>query len=132
MTTGEGGAVAASDAGYRLAVDIGGTFTDAVAAGPDGAVLTAKALTTPGRLSDGVIEAIDGLGIALDHVTAFIHGTTAGLNALLERRGGRVALVTTAGFRDVYEIGRANRPAMYDIRYRGGRCRWCAGATCSS
>ena len=85
---------------------------------PDGAVLTAKALTTPGRLSDGVIEAINGLGIALEHVTAFVHGTTAGLNALLERRGGRVALVTTAGLHDVYEIGRASRPAMYDIRYR--------------
>lgn len=110
---------ASGGVGYRIAVDIGGTFTDAVAASPTGEVLTAKALSTPGRLSDGVIAAIGGLGIALDDVGAFVHGTTAGLNALLERRGVRVALVTTAGFRDVYEIGRANRPAMYDIRYRG-------------
>ena len=104
---------------YSVGVDIGGTFTDAVAVGADGSLRTAKALTTPGRLADGVLEAVGRLDVRLDEVGSFVHGTTAGLNAFLERRGSRVALLTTAGFRDVYEIGRANRPAMYDLRYRG-------------
>ena len=88
----------------RVAIDIGGTFTDAVATTADGTVFTAKSSTTPGNLTDGVIEAIQGLDIDLKQVTSFIHGTTAGLNALLERRGAKVALLTTMGFRDIYEI----------------------------
>lgn len=103
--------------GFTVGVDIGGTFTDAVAVGDDGSLRSAKSLTTPGVLADGVLSAVEGLGIALADVDSFVHGTTAGLNAFLERRGSRVALLTTAGFRDVYEIGRANRPAMYDLRY---------------
>ena len=103
---------------YALGVDIGGTFTDAVAIGQDGSLRTAKALSTPGRLADGVLAAVRELDVDLGDVRSMVHGTTAGLNAFLERRGSRLALVTTAGFRDVYEIGRANRPAMYDLRYR--------------
>lgn len=103
---------------FRIGVDIGGTFTDAVAISDEGRIRTAKSLTTPGRLYDGVLDAVAGLEVPWDEVDAFIHGTTAGLNAFLERRGARVALLTTAGFRDVYEIGRANRPEMYDVRYR--------------
>ena len=57
-----------------------------------------------------------------------MHGTTAGLNALLERKYETVGLITTAGFRDVYEIGRANRPAMYDLYYHRPR-RWCRGGS---
>lgn len=102
----------------RVGVDIGGTFTDAVAIAADGREYTAKALSTPGNLAAGVLASVAGLGIDLRNVEAFVHGTTVGLNAFLERRGARVALVTTAGFRDVYEIGRANRPDMYDVRYR--------------
>jgi len=102
----------------RIGVDIGGTFTDAVAIDGRGGIRTAKALSTPGRLADGVISAIERLGVDLREVDTLTHGTTAGLNAFLERRGARVALLTTEGFRDVYEIGRANRPAMYDVRYR--------------
>jgi N-methylhydantoinase A len=102
----------------RIGVDIGGTFTDAVAIDAAGRELTAKALSTPGNLAEGVLTAISGLGVELADAETFVHGTTAGLNAFLERRGARVALLTTAGFRDVYEIGRANRPAMYDVRYR--------------
>ena len=107
-----------TEAGIRLAIDIGGTFTDAVAIGKEGDIATAKASTTPGNLTDGVINAIRDLDIALEEVTSFIHGTTAGLNALLERRGAKIALLTTKGFRDVYEIGRANRPEMYNARYK--------------
>ena len=102
----------------RIAVDIGGTFTDAVAIDSNGNVSTAKASTTPGHLADGVLDALRGVDVPLGDAEVFVHGTTAGLNALLERRGVRVALLTTNGFRDVYEIGRANRPDMYDVKYR--------------
>ncbi|WP_283137988.1 hydantoinase/oxoprolinase family protein [Rhizohabitans arisaemae] len=103
---------------YRVAVDIGGTFTDAVCVDPDGTVRTAKALTVPGRQDSSVLEAVERLGVGLPEVGDFIHGTTTALNALLQRSGARLALVVTAGFRDVYEIGRAGRPEMYNIRYR--------------
>ena len=102
----------------RVGVDIGGTFTDAVAIDADGEIRSAKALTTPGKLHEGVMEAIDQLDIDWSGLEAITHGTTAGLNAFLERRGARTALVTTKGFRDVYELGRANRPDMYNVRYR--------------
>jgi N-methylhydantoinase A len=103
---------------YTVGVDIGGTFTDAVAVGSDGDLRTSKALSTPGRLADGVLDAVRKLGVELPDVGSFVHGTTAGLNAFLERRGSELALITTAGFKDVYEIGRANRPAMYDLRFQ--------------
>jgi N-methylhydantoinase A len=100
-----------------VAVDIGGTFTDLVAASETGEVVTGKALTTPGHLSTGVLEVLDQVVESGSDVEFFVHGTTAGLNALLEHRYAPVGLLTTAGFRDVYEIGRANRPAMYDLHY---------------
>jgi N-methylhydantoinase A len=102
----------------RIGVDIGGTFTDAVAIGADGRVATAKADSTPSDLAAGVVGAVAALRVELGEAELFVHGTTAGLNAFLERRGAHVALITSAGFRDVYAIGRANRPAMYDVRYR--------------
>jgi N-methylhydantoinase A len=107
-----------SAARIRVGVDIGGTFTDAIAIWDDGREVATKALSTPGNLAAGVMAAVAGLRLDWGDVDGFVHGTTAGLNAFLERRGARVALVTTEGFRDVYEIGRANRPAMYDVRYR--------------
>lgn len=102
----------------RVGVDIGGTFTDAISITENGEISTAKALTTPGKLADGVLTAIQGLDIDISSVGYFVHGTTAGLNAFLEKRGARVALITTRGFRDVYEIGRANRPDMYNLKYK--------------
>ena len=102
----------------RVGVDIGGTFTDAVAVDDDGRIRTAKVLTTPRRLHDGVLDALERLEVDWDHLDSITHGTTAGLNAFLERRGAKVALLTTRGFRDVYELGRANRPDMYNVRYR--------------
>src|SRR5260221_12054884 len=100
-----------------VAVDIGGTFTDLVAASPNGDIVTSKALTTPGELATGVLQVIDQAVDSGSKVDFFVHGTTAGINALLERRFGPVGLITTKGFRDAYEIGRANRPAMYDLHY---------------
>ena len=102
----------------RVAVDIGGTFTDAVVIDDDGNTRTAKSLTTPNQLYDGVLSALDQLGVDWTRLDSITNGTTAGLNAFLERRGARVALLTTRGFRDVYELGRANRPDMYNVRYR--------------
>jgi N-methylhydantoinase A len=102
---------------WGVAVDIGGTFTDLVGASTDGELKTAKALTTPGHLATGVLEVLDDAVASASEVEFFVHGTTAGLNALLERRYAPIGLLTTKGFRDVYEIGRANRPAMYDLQY---------------
>lgn len=102
----------------RAAVDIGGTFTDAVAIDDEGRTRSAKALTTPRRLQDGVMAVLDALDIDWPGLESITNGTTAGLNAFLERRGAGVALLTTRGFRDVYELGRANRPDMYNVRYR--------------
>jgi len=104
-------------AGWGVAVDIGGTFTDLVAASTGGELKTAKALTTPGHLAIGVLAVLDDAVASASEVEFFVHGTTAGLNALLERRYAPIGLLTTKGFRDVYEIGRANRPAMYDLQY---------------
>jgi N-methylhydantoinase A len=102
----------------RLAVDIGGTFTDLVAVDTtSGNVVRAKADTTPGQLSDGVLAALVRSGISAESIGAFIHGTTVVINAVTERRGALTALVTTRGFRDVLEIGRANRPDLYNLAY---------------
>ncbi len=89
----------------RLGVDVGGTFTDLVAL-VDGEVVTAKVPTTPENESAAVMSCIEAAGIEPEQVDAFAHGMTVATNALLERRGARTAVVTTAGFRDVLEIGR--------------------------
>ncbi|HEX9552748.1 MAG TPA: hydantoinase/oxoprolinase family protein, partial [Streptosporangiaceae bacterium] len=96
----------------------GGTFTDLVAVDTvSGSVVRAKADTTPGHLSDGVLVALAGSGVPAESIEAFIHGTTVVINAVTERRGAPTALVTTRGFRDVLEIGRANRPDLYNLAY---------------
>jgi N-methylhydantoinase A len=102
----------------RLAVDIGGTFTDLVAVdAASGNVVRAKADTTPGRLSEGVLAALARSDVPAESIEAFVHGTTVVINAVTERRGAPTALVTTRGFRDVLEIGRANRPDLYNLAY---------------
>jgi N-methylhydantoinase A len=98
----------------RLGVDVGGTFTDLVAL-VDGRLVTAKVPSTPADQSAGVLAAVDASGVDAAAVGVFAHGMTVATNALLERRGGRTALVTTEGFRDVLEIGRQNRPSLYDL-----------------
>src|SRR3954452_15842371 len=101
---------------YRAAVDIGGTFTD-VAAFDDrtGRLLLGKWSTTPARLVDGVLKALARAEIDLHETAMLIHGSTVVINALIERSGARTALVTTRGFRDVYEIGRINRPESFNL-----------------
>jgi len=106
-------------ADYRIAVDIGGTFTDIVVMDKtNGTVETGKVLSTPQDLSIGILNGLQRQVSELVDIDFFVHGTTAGLNAFLERKGANPALITTAGFRDVYEIGRANRPDMYNLFYR--------------
>ena len=103
--------------GNRIAVDIGGTFTDLVVESESGTEVS-KVLSTPEDLVEGVLNAVEQAGADLADVDLFIHGTTIGLNTFLERSGGRVALVTTRGYRDAYLIGRGHRPEMYDLKYR--------------
>ena len=110
--------------GLQIGIDVGGTFTDVVLADPStGRVEHLKVLTTPRDQSEGVVEATRALlertGRSAAEVTRLIHGTTMATNALLERKGARTALVTTRGFRDVLEIGRAEKPRIYDIQDDG-------------
>jgi N-methylhydantoinase A len=100
--------------GARVGVDVGGTFTDLVAI-RDGVLVSGKVASRPDDQSLGVAAALELAGLGGDDVAALAHGTTVATNALLERRGARTALVTTEGFRDVIEIGRQNRPSLYDL-----------------
>ncbi|TAK81996.1 MAG: hypothetical protein EPO20_23255 [Betaproteobacteria bacterium] len=102
-----------------VGTDIGGTFTDLVAFDAKrGKLFFGKALTTNSDLVDGILECIADVGLDLKAVDVLKHGTTQVINTLLERSGGKTALVTTAGFRDVVEIGRASRPLAFRLDYR--------------
>lgn len=104
---------------YRVSVDIGGTFTDFVFYdSKTGEYREGKVLTTHDDLSDAIIAGLDMEIADYAEIDFFVHGTTVGLNAFLERRGVRVAIITTEGFRDVYELARGDRPEMYDRFYR--------------
>jgi N-methylhydantoinase A len=96
----------------RIAIDTGGTFTDCVWV-EDGALRTLKVFSTPDDPSRAISEALRKIGPGAG-VTLLL-GTTVGTNALLQRKGARVALITTAGFEDVIEIGRQARPRLYDF-----------------
>ena len=104
--------------GVRLAVDIGGTFTDIVL-DVAGTRTTAKVLTTPAAPEEGVISglmtALGEAGLAPSSLSLLLHGTTLATNAILERKGAKTAFVTTEGFRDVLEIGYESRFDQYDI-----------------
>lgn len=93
----------------RVAVDVGGTFTDVVF-WEGRSLVTAKVATTPDQ-SDGLLVGVEQLGA---RGVELVHGTTAATNAVLQRRGARTALVTDSGFEDLVEIGRQDRPALYD------------------
>ncbi|MBB6309902.1 hydantoinase/oxoprolinase family protein [Xanthobacter tagetidis] len=106
---------------FLIAADTGGTFTDlAVYDTATGATTFGKTLTTYGDLVEGVIAGLEDTGAELSHAALFKHGTTHVINAFIQRRGGRTALIATAGFRDVLEIGRGNRPETFNLRYRRG------------
>lgn len=100
-----------------IGVDIGGTFTDLVGY-RNGELVLAKTLTTPANPTDGVMTALQSADTRLAELDEFLHGSTMAINTVLERKGARTALLTTAGFRDVYEIGRGNRPDAFDINFQ--------------
>jgi N-methylhydantoinase A len=103
----------------RLASDIGGTFTDVAAFDErNGRLVLGKALSTPGRLVDGIAAGVDKAGARYADAGVFLHGSTIAINTLLERSGARTALLTTEGFRDIYEIGRINRPDAYNLYFK--------------
>ena len=105
----------------RLGVDIGGTFTDIVVATEAGGLAVRKILSTPEDYAAGVIagarSALEDLGTRAEDVADVVHATTVATNAILQRAGARCGLVTTAGFRDVLEIGRLRIPEMFNLFY---------------
>ena len=106
---------------WLIGVDVGGTFTDLFAFEPESRrIVVHKVPSTPADPSVAIIAGLEGLaslhGVDLGRMARFAHGTTVATNALIQRRGGRLALVTTKGFRDLLEIGRQIRPRVYDIQ----------------
>jgi len=102
----------------RVATDIGGTFTDLVYVTQDGQVVTGKSHTTPGQFEQGVMDVIGANNISPADFASFVHGTTIVINAITERKGAKVGLLTSTGFRDVLEIARGNRPDFFNLEYR--------------
>ena len=100
----------------RIAVDIGGTFTDLAAFDEAaGKLVFGKALSTHGALVEGIQNTMNGAGVKSADAYLFLHGSTIAINTLLERTGAKTALLITEGFRDIYEIGRVNRPDAYNL-----------------
>ena len=111
------------ESSWRVAVDIGGTFTDLAAWQQEsGRFVRAKVLTVPDEPVRGVIAAIEKAGISLSETSMFLHGSTVAINAVLQGTGARTALLTTRGFRDVLEMGRKNRPDMYNLFFQPPPC----------
>ena len=110
---------------HRIAIDIGGTFTDVVTLAPDGTVATHKLLSTPLDYAEGVL---DGLlahvslqGLRPSDIDQVLHACTVATNAVLEGKGANTALITTRGFRDVLELRRTRIPRLYDLLYETPR-----------
>jgi len=107
--------------GYRLGIDVGGTFTDLVLTAPDGGSTVRKLLSATDdyatSILSGVLELLAEASIGGDQITEVLHGTTVATNAILERRGAKTALLTTDGFRDVLEIGRLRLARLYDLQF---------------
>ncbi|MER6008726.1 hydantoinase/oxoprolinase family protein [Nonomuraea angiospora] len=110
----------ATATGARIGIDVGGTFTDLVASVPDrGLVVHHKEPSTPAdpslAVADGLAALLARADLRPDEVTGLVHGTTIGLNAVIQRRGARIALVVTEGYRDILEIGRSRMPSSFDL-----------------
>jgi N-methylhydantoinase A len=104
---------------HRVAADVGGTFTDIVSFDEaTGASRFGKTLTTPEHLVEGIVNGVHKSDTPFADTRLFLHGTTIAINTMLERTGAKTALLTTRGFRDIYEIGRINRPDAYNLFFR--------------
>ena len=105
---------------YIVGIDVGGTFTDLLCLNSESQeLLSEKVPSIPGRQWEGVLGALEKLGIDYSEIRAFVHGTTIATNALLERKGAKTGLITTDGFRDTLEIGRTRRliGGLFDIKF---------------
>jgi len=101
----------------EIGIDVGGTFTDVVMLDrAAGRLEVAKTASTPKDQSIGILNGLKRLGVDAASIGRFTHGTTVATNTTLERKGARVALLTTAGFKDLIEIGRTNRSKVYDMK----------------
>jgi N-methylhydantoinase A len=102
-----------------ISTDIGGTFTDLVVYDLNtGTIHQAKDYTDPDDLSSGIARCVDKSGFSLVDAPEFVHGSTVAINAAIERKGAPTALLVTRGMRDVYEIGRGNRPEAYNLMFK--------------
>lgn len=105
-----------SEERFIVGIDIGGTFTDAVAVAPrSGELRVGKAPTVPGREEEGAIAAVEDAGLSLAQVAEIVHGHTVGLNAVLSRAGAKVGLLATSGYRDLLDTGRLDRPYTHQF-----------------
>src|SRR3984893_11861328 len=103
----------------RLAADIGGTFTDvAVFHAKTGKLTFGKVLSTPHHLVDGINSAVERAGSDYKSAGLFLHGSTIAIHTIVERAGAKTALLITECFRDIYEIGRINRPDAYNLFFQ--------------
>jgi len=103
----------------RIGVDIGGTFTDIVYIDDEARkAVVNKARSTPSDIGRGVMDAVKKLQVDMSEVALFIHGTTAGINAIVQRKGAKVGLLTTRGFTDVLEMGRGDKKELYDYMWK--------------
>ncbi len=103
----------------RLAADIGGTFTDVASFDEaTGRLAFGKALSTPHHLVEGISAGVAKAATSYAAASLFLHGSTIAINTILERTGAKTALVITEGFRDIYEIGRINRPDAYNLFFK--------------
>ena len=99
-----------------VGIDVGGTFTDLFFSGGNGRPhQILKVPSTPQDPSVGLLNALKSAGLEPADLDAILHGTTIATNAVIERRGAVCALITTAGFRDILELGRRDRPTMYGL-----------------
>src|SRR5215510_8647758 len=103
-----------------VGVDIGGTFTDLVGY-RDGAIIASKCSTVPADPTAGVAQALALAHCDVAAMAELIHGSTIAINTVLEKSGARTALITTQGFRDVYAIGRGNRPDAFNLFFHRPR-----------
>lgn len=102
----------------RIGVDVGGTFTDVALITDEADLVTAKVTTTTDQsvgVVEGIFKACEKADINPNEIREFAHAMTVSVNTLLERSGAKTALVTTEGFQDILEIGRQDRPDLYDL-----------------
>ena len=103
----------------HVAVDIGGTFTDLIGYDDEtGHVFSSKSSSTPTELTRGIMRCLEKSGMVIRNLVNFVHGSTVAINTVIERKGAPTALIVTKGTRDVYKIGRGNRPDAYDLAFK--------------